>query len=431
MLKNEPIVKEKPKNPRKKQQTKLFVFAVLGILVLTAIPLYFLLPKEDSFRLIDYTYSEVMSRTFKEYVPVVGQILAEREINITAPFKGEIISVNVKTGDEIEKDALILQLDSDELSQNIGNNEEEVKKTLTDLNKAKLDLDIETYRYDKILLDLEKTLTEAQNTLQDKEELYAYGEISQKALADAKEALKATEIDNMIRRLTAEKNLLAAEATHRQTKNQFTRAEDRLLELKELEKQKTILSPIRGKVLEVLFDPGGNVATNTVLVKMATLKNPYVDVMIPVAESAKVEVGMPAVVKTPTTDYPGYIDRVSFDVKHNQQIGYYVAGVVRFLEDPGFILPYTECRVEIETGRREDVLYLPRGPYISTGQSMFVYKITDSKAIKTDVIFGSFDGTDVEVIQGLSVGDRIISSSYDRFSEYHEIDINTEGGRKL
>lgn len=431
MLKNEPIVKEKPKNPRKKQQAKLLLFTIFGILVLSAIPLYFLLPKEDSFRLIDYTYAEVKSRTFRELVSVAGHILAEEIVDVTAPFNCHIIQINVQNGDEVEKGTLLLQLESEELTQTLKNSEDELAIALVDFRKAELDLQIETQKYEKTLLDLEKSLAELKADLAAKRELYYLGELSQKALKDAEEAVENLEVDNNIKRLTTQKALLTTNAAFTQAKKQYALSEEKLLELEELENQKTLLSPITGKVLEVLFVPKKDVAANAVLLKMATIKNPYVDIMIPAAESEKINVGMPVLIKTASKDYPGYLDKVSFDVKQNQEIGYFISGVVKFNEDPGFILPYTECKVEIETGIRENVLYLPRGPYISTGQSMFVYKIHKNQAIKTNLVLGTFDGTNIEVVQGLSLGDSIITSSYDGFTEYKEIEISIEGGRKL
>lgn len=430
MPKSGPIIREKPVNPRKKQQAKLLLFTFVGILVLAAVPLYFLLPKEDTFKLTDYTYAEVKSRTFRQIVPVVGQILPEKQITINAPFKGEITNIYVEPGDEIEKDTLLLELESEELTQSLKNSEEELTKALNDLIKTEVELEIESYRHEKTLADIEKSFLELKIAYEEKEELYVLGEISLKALEDAKEALENAEIDNKIKELTASKSLITAQTALTQAKKQHALAEKKLSDLKELEKQKIVLSPIDGKVLDIAFKTGSTVGANVVLIKMATVQNPYIDVMIPVAESENIFSNMPAVIKISSKDYLGYVEKVSLDVKYNQQLGSYVSGVIRFQQDPGFILPYTECKVEIETGVRENVLYLPRGPYISTGQSMFVYRIDQDKAIKTDVILGSFDGADIEVVKGLSLGDKVITSSYDRFAEYKEIDISIEGGRK-
>ena len=165
MPKSGPIIREKPVNPRKKQQAKLLLFTFVGILVLAAVPLYFLLPKEDTFKLTDYTYAEVKSRTFRQIVPVVGQILPEKQITINAPFKGEITNIYVEPGDEIEKDTLLLELESEELTQSLKNSEEELTKALNDLIKTEVELEIESYRHEKTLADIEKSFLELKISL--------------------------------------------------------------------------------------------------------------------------------------------------------------------------------------------------------------------------------------------------------------------------
>lgn len=92
-------------------------------------------------------------------------------------------------------------------------------------------------------------------------------------------------------------------------------------------------------------------------------------------------------------------------------------------------MPNTECKVEIEVGRRENILYLNRGPFISTGQNRFVYLLKDNRAYKADVKYGVFDGYFVEITDGLVLGDKVITSSYDGFNDQREIEVDLRGGR--
>jgi len=72
--KYQPIIREKPKNPRKSLQTKLILFILLGIMVLITVPIYLFLPQNQTYKLYDYTYSTVKTKTFREYITVAGLI---------------------------------------------------------------------------------------------------------------------------------------------------------------------------------------------------------------------------------------------------------------------------------------------------------------------------------------------------------------------
>ncbi|NLB64839.1 MAG: hypothetical protein GX801_12190 [Fibrobacter sp.] len=77
-------------------------------------------------------------------------------------------------------------------------------------------------------------------------------------------------------------------------------------------------------------------------------------------------------------------------------------------------------------------LSLPRAPYLASGGRLFVYLLDEEnqKAYQHDVFFGNSEGNYIVVERGLELGDKIITSSYEDFKEFKEIDINPEGGRR-
>jgi HlyD family secretion protein len=64
---------------------------------------------------------------------------------------------------------------------------------------------------------------------------------------------------------------------------------------------------------------------------------------------------------------------------------------------------------------------LPRGPYLTTGGQRYVYVIEGDQAIKTAVTFGELQTEQVQILQGLSVGDEVIISGYQNFIEHNTI----------
>jgi len=67
---------------------------------------------------------------------------------------------------------------------------------------------------------------------------------------------------------------------------------------------------------------------------------------------------------------------------------------------------------------------------MGSGREMFVYVIEGSSAVQRDVRFGSVFGNLIEVADGLSVGERVITSSYEEFKDRRKIKVVPEGGRE-
>ncbi|MDC7226645.1 MAG: efflux RND transporter periplasmic adaptor subunit [Spirochaetales bacterium] len=79
------------------------------------------------------------------------------------------------------------------------------------------------------------------------------------------------------------------------------------------------------------------------------------------------------------------------------------------------LTPGASAVASITLGVEENVLMIPRGAYLTTGSQKWVYKVEDGKAYKTQVTYGSIEGTTVEILSGLKAGDKIITSSYQSF----------------
>jgi HlyD family secretion protein len=91
-------------------------------------------------------------------------------------------------------------------------------------------------------------------------------------------------------------------------------------------------------------------------------------------------------------------------------------GTVRFnvdLDEASHPLLRHNLRVDVlvVTGRRKDVLRVPRGPYIRGGGDRHaVFVVDDDHALRTDVTIGLAGHEFYEVVDGLEEGDEVIIS---------------------
>jgi HlyD family secretion protein len=144
------------------------------------------------------------------------------------------------------------------------------------------------------------------------------------------------------------------------------------------------------------------------------------------AQASRLSVGQVANLKIADVDYKGSVVQISPNAESGQN-GPVVPVMLGFDAVPEGIRIGASSSVEIEVGRKDDALFLPRGAYLSTGGERFVYLVKGDTATRTETIFGLVDGNNVEVREGLESGDKVIISSYEAFKDKAEITLVTEG----
>ena len=94
-------------------------------------------------------------------------------------------------------------------------------------------------------------------------------------------------------------------------------------------------------------------------------------------------------------------------------------------EVPSSIAIGQSLQVRLELSKSVKSLLLPRGDYFQSSGGQYVF-VTDSEgyAHKRFIKLGSQNPTYYQVLDGLKVGDQIISSSYDDYKNYETIKLN-------
>ncbi len=81
------------------------------------------------------------------------------------------------------------------------------------------------------------------------------------------------------------------------------------------------------------------------------------------------------------------------------------------IDNPGDILrPGLFARVSLTLAVRENALFIPEQSIIPIGEKTFVYRIVDGKIVNTQVKLGLRRAGSVEVVEGLSPGDSIVTA---------------------
>lgn len=338
----------------------------------------------------------------------------EREIN--APVATEIKRVVKSNGEYVKTGDLILELDQEFTKLAYDQLYDELQLKRNNIDKLKLE-------YDKNLRDLDYQnqikalqLEELDAQVTDQKRLQEVG-------GSTAEEVEQAELQLKVARL--EKSMLENELDYRQSVNvnekkglelEYTIQENRLAELNRKLRETNVRAPQEGVITWVKEDLGRKVQEGEPLVRIANLEKFRVEASSSDRNTNKIAVGMPVKVRVNREDLPGHIATILPAVENN---------TVRFnveLDNPdsGLLRPNIRADVLIITDKKADVLKVKNGPAFRGASNQYIYVIRGDKAVKTRISKGLQNSDQVEIVDNLNVGDRIIISDMEDFDHLDE-----------
>ena len=142
----------------------------------------------------------------------------------------------------------------------------------------------------------------------------------------------------------------------------------------------------------------------------ATIDNPYID---------QVKTGGEVYALVDNTSLRGIIGNVS-PVLKDKKIEFDV-----FLDFSHYnkLIPNMEIALQIVTQKKDSVLRVENGPVFSKGRNQDLFVLNTDKAVRRTVTTGLMGTEYVEIVTGLSPGERIIISNVPRYGNLKEIDL--------
>jgi HlyD family secretion protein len=166
----------------------------------------------------------------------------------------------------------------------------------------------------------------------------------------------------------------------------------------------TLKSPVAGIVATLAQPERAQVAENAPLVTVVDLSALEIEFQVAESYANEIRPGMNAEVTLDGRKLIGTVAGISPDVRNSQ-----VTGRVRFTEQPKALRQNQRASVRIVLDERGDVLKVARSPF-QDSETRFVYVVHDDEAVRTPVEFGAAAIGEIEIRNGLKVGDVVVLS---------------------
>ena len=186
-------------------------------------------------------------------------------------------------------------------------------------------------------------------------------------------------------------------------------------DLKKRVSQLAVTSPVNGMVANLAQLEKTKVAESAPLVTVVDLSALEIEFEIAETYAGEIKPGMAAQISLGGHTEDGAVTTISPEVRQNE-----VRGRIRFATQPQGLRQNERASVRIVLDERADVVKFERGSLIDE-VTRAVYVVRGDRAVRVPVELGAASISEVEVVHGLAVGDRVIVSDTRDFADAPQI----------
>ena len=359
---------------------------------------------------------------FNDYVRLTGSVQPMTTVQLSPLESGVVERIVAEEGTQVKRGDVILEMSNNSLSMQILQSEADLAEKQNILRNTMISMEQErlALRQEKLQLDLE--VSRLHRTYQQNENLYNDNLLAREEYIRAKEDYE----------LAVRKRDLVLERQKQDSlyrTSQVSQMEESLRSMQlnmELIRQRVdnlkVKAPIDGEVgmLDAVLGQSlqqganiGQVNDLTTYKVQAQVDEHYID---------RVTTGLVASFERQGAEYEMQLRKVYPEVRNGQ-----FKADFRFVGDaPENIRSGQTYYLNLQLGEAAEAILIPRGSFYQAtgGRWIYVVDASGEKAYRREIRIGRQNPQYYEVIEGLQVGEKVITSSYDNFGENEVLILN-------
>ncbi len=349
-----------------------------------------------------------------------GRVIAANSPTLYAIAAGTV-SLKVVAGDKVHKGQVLAVIDSPELRSRLAQEESTLAGLTAAAQRASLDARITKLNARKELDQADVSHTAAVRDQERYQAAFAKGAVSRNDLDRANDLVKSTSIGLD----TAHQDYdLQVDGAGLDARNKQLQAERQRAVAQEARRQVqalTLRAPFDGQVGQVQVPQGTSVAANGPVLSVVDLSRFEVEIKVPESFAHDLGLGMTAELSSGAGEpFPGEISAVSPEVVNGE-----VTARIRFSDrQPPDLRQNQRLSVRVLMDTRRNVLKLERGPFVDQSGGHYAYVLEGNVATRRPVRLGASSLAEIEVLDGLKAGDRVIVSGSEQFGDAGKVKIH-------
>jgi len=369
-------------------------------------------------------YGEVKQGQFSISVRGAGLLVPDKIKWLAASVDGHVERVVVKPGKAVQKGELIIELSNPRLKQLQEESKWELEAMIAESKASQAEQKSGLLFQKARMLDAKLNYKSSQLRLDAQQELFnnKTGAVSkidyEKTKLETQQFKQRWQIQEEVLRSMTDNIVVQDNAR----KSRINKMQKTLERAEQQVKDLMIYASLDSVVQDVAVEPGQRVNMGSNLAKLAQQDSLIAELQVAELLIGEVKLGQQVTIDTRNNKVNGVVSRVDPAVVNgNVQVD------VTFTEQlPTDARPDLSVDGEIKITDIADTLYVSRPIFSQRQSNSTLYKLSSDGNIaqRTQVQLGKGSSNQIQVIEGLSVGDRIIISDSSSWQTYQKIRIN-------
>jgi len=407
---------------KKKWSTKriLTIAGIVAVVALIAASYYFTSGKSklnvDTDRI---TISEIKKGTFQEFIPVNGVVLPLTTIYLDAVEGGRVEDKYVDDGEMMKKGQPILKLSNTDLQLALVTQKTNVYNLLTQMQISKNAAEQNTVSKLNQMTDVESALKEAGRIYNLDKYLYEQKAIGSQEYQKAKNDYDYYTQKKMLTEQILQQDSVSTKQQLNQARQLFEGSQNALNVMQQKVGDLIVRAPIDGQLTSLDAEVGQTKNKGDQLGQIDVLSGFKLRVDIDEHYISRIFIGLKGDFDFADTTYHLVIKKVYTQVTNGRfQVDMEFVGKV-----PKGIRRGQTLQIRLALSDETQAVLLAKGGFYQQTGGNWIFKVSDDgkKAYKVDIQLGRQNPDFYEVLEGLKPGDKVVTSSYENYTDMQEL----------
>ncbi|WP_417462543.1 efflux RND transporter periplasmic adaptor subunit [Kordiimonas sp.] len=368
--------------------------------------------------------STVTEGTFEDFIPVRGRVTPLKTVFLDAIEGGRVERVLVEDGTMLKKGELIVELSNTTLQLEVTRNEALVTEQLNNMRTIELSLEQNRLSHKRNLVEINYQIKRLERQVTRERELIKTNAISQSQLDQTEDEL---EYYRNRRAITLESQ--ATDARLQETQLKFLKTSGDQLETSLVYARKNlsalnVRAPVDGKLSGFNVEIGQSINRGGRLGQIDDPENYKLTANIDEFYLGRVDLGQEANFERGGDNFTMQIAKIYPQVANGQfEVDFVFEG-----EQPEGIRRGQTLQTKLTLGDATKAALIPNGAFYQDTGGNWVFVVTPEgdQAVKRNVRLGRRNSRYIEVLEGLEVGERVVTSPYTSFVEMDRLKLGGE-----
>lgn len=368
--------------------------------------------------------SPVTRGLFEDFIPIRGRVTPKKTVYLDMIEGGQVDQKLIEDGAMVKAGDLIVVLNNTSLQLDVTRNEAMVTEQLNNMRTIELQLEQNRLDHKRNLVEINYQIKRLKRQVKRLADLDSAGVVIKSQLEDAEDELEYFE-----NRRTVTLESQSTDARLQETQLKFLRQSGSQLEQSLVLVRKNldalnVRAPVDGRLSGLDVEVGQSIEKGGRLGQIDDPDSFKLRVNIDEFYLSRVDIGQQAYFNRSGNRYELTVSKIYPQVNNGQfEIDLLFNG-----EEPQGIRRGQTIQAKLTLGDSNHATLIPNGAFFQDtgGNWMFVVSDDGSEAVRRSVRLGRRNSRSIEVLDGLEVGEEVVTSPYSSFKEMDRLKLTDE-----